>query len=85
VVKAGDIVKAKVMEVDVPRKRIALSLRLDDTPGEKVEGNNNGGARGKSQNRNQTPRNTNNATKGNPPQPAMGSMGALLQQAMKKK
>ncbi len=36
VVKAGDIVKAKVMEVDVDRKRIALSLRLDDTPGEKT-------------------------------------------------
>ena len=31
VVKAGDIVKAKVMEVDVGRKRIALSLRLDDS------------------------------------------------------
>jgi uncharacterized protein len=30
VVKAGDIVKAKVVEVDVPRKRIALSLRLGD-------------------------------------------------------
>lgn len=33
VVKAGDLVKAKVMEVDVKRKRIALSLRLDDEPG----------------------------------------------------
>jgi uncharacterized protein len=38
VVKAGDIVKAKVMEVDVARNRIALSLRLDDTPGEKAQG-----------------------------------------------
>ncbi len=36
VVKAGDIVKVKVMEVDLPRKRIALSMRLDDTPGEKA-------------------------------------------------
>ena len=33
VVKAGDIVKVKVLEVDLPRKRIALTLRLDDTPG----------------------------------------------------
>ncbi|HEY4292718.1 Tex family protein [Luteibacter sp.] len=33
-VKAGDIVKVKVMEVDLPRKRIALSMRLDDVPGE---------------------------------------------------
>lgn len=31
-VKAGDIVKVKVVEVDVPRKRIALSCRLNDTP-----------------------------------------------------
>ncbi|RYU46073.1 RNA-binding transcriptional accessory protein [Aliivibrio finisterrensis] len=34
VVKAGDIVKVKVMEVDVQRKRIALSMRLNDQPGE---------------------------------------------------
>ena len=31
VVKAGDIVKVKVMEVDVARKRIALSMRMSDT------------------------------------------------------
>ena len=30
VVKAGDIVKVKVMEVDIPRRRIALSMRLGD-------------------------------------------------------
>ncbi|MGV8923002.1 MAG: Tex family protein [Thermomonas sp.] len=34
VVKAGDIVKVKVMEVDVARKRIALTRRLDDEPGQ---------------------------------------------------
>ena len=32
VVKAGDIVKVKVMEVDAARKRIGLSMRLDETP-----------------------------------------------------
>ncbi|KZC39804.1 UNVERIFIED_ORG: RNA-binding transcriptional accessory protein, partial [Rhodanobacter sp. FW104-R5] len=32
-VKAGDIVKVKVMEVDLPRQRIGLSMRLDDEPG----------------------------------------------------
>ncbi len=37
VVKAGDIVKVKVMEVDVPRNRIGMSMRMDDQPGEKVE------------------------------------------------
>jgi len=44
VVKAGDIVRVKVMEVDIPRKRIGLSMRLDDQPGEKTEGS--GGRRG---------------------------------------
>lgn len=34
VVKAGDIVKVKVMEVDIQRKRIALTMRLNDQPGE---------------------------------------------------
>jgi uncharacterized protein len=34
VVKVGDVVKVKVMEVDAPRKRIALTCRLDDVPGE---------------------------------------------------
>ncbi|MGO4549609.1 Tex family protein [Lysobacter sp. 2RAF19] len=32
VVKSGDIVKVRVLEVDVQRKRIALTRRLDDTP-----------------------------------------------------
>jgi len=30
VVKSGDVVKVKVLEIDVTRKRIALTLRLDD-------------------------------------------------------
>ena len=30
VVKAGDVVKVKVIEVDIPRRRIALSMRLED-------------------------------------------------------
>lgn len=34
VVKAGDIVKVKVMEVDAQRKRIGLSMRLNDEPGQ---------------------------------------------------
>lgn len=50
VVKAGDIVKVKVMEVDVPRKRIGLSMRLSDdaeqkanerTPGERPQRKSN--------------------------------------------
>lgn len=37
VVKPGDIVRVKVLEVDVPRKRIALTLRLDDEIGTKAD------------------------------------------------
>ena len=39
VVKAGDVVKVKVLEVDAARKRIALTMRLDDEPGGTVKGN----------------------------------------------
>lgn len=35
VVKTGDVVKVKVLEVDVARKRIALTMRLDDKPADK--------------------------------------------------
>ncbi|MDU8925481.1 Tex family protein [Pasteurellaceae bacterium LIM206] len=31
VVKTGDVVKVKVLEVDVPRRRIALTMRLDES------------------------------------------------------
>jgi len=46
VVKAGDIVKVKVMEVDAQRKRIALSMRLDDKASEQESSNNGGDRRG---------------------------------------
>lgn len=47
VVKAGDIVKVKVMEVDTQRKRIALSMRLSD----KAEDQQNADRSGKATNR----------------------------------
>lgn len=31
IVKAGDLVKVKVQEIDIPRKRIALTMRLQDS------------------------------------------------------
>jgi uncharacterized protein len=31
-VKAGDVVKVKVLEVDIPRKRIGLTMKLDEAP-----------------------------------------------------
>ena len=44
VVKAGDIVKVKVMAVDVQRQRIGLSMRLDDNAADAGEGR---GSRGR--------------------------------------
>jgi protein Tex len=32
VVKAGEVVRVKVLSVDIPRKRISLTMRLDDEP-----------------------------------------------------
>src|SRR5580700_10699768 len=37
VVKPGDIVKVKVLEVDIARKRISLTLRLDDEVGPRAD------------------------------------------------
>jgi uncharacterized protein len=37
VVKAGQIVKVKVLEVDEKRKRIALTMRMSDAPGQTAE------------------------------------------------
>jgi uncharacterized protein len=48
VVKTGDIVKVRVVEVDVARKRIGLSMRLDAAGagrGERRDGGNAGGNR----------------------------------------
>lgn len=45
VVSSGQVVKVKVMEVDVDRQRIGLSLRLQDEPGEPVRRNSSGGNR----------------------------------------
>jgi protein Tex len=41
VVKTGDIVKVKVLEVDLARKRISLTMKLDAKPAPKGEGGNN--------------------------------------------
>ncbi|MFH8579540.1 RNA-binding transcriptional accessory protein [Streptomyces zaomyceticus] len=38
VVKPGDVVKVKVLDLDIPRKRISLTLRLDDEPGADAQG-----------------------------------------------
>ena len=52
VVKAGDIVKVKVLEVDIPRKRIGLTMRLTDAAPRPEKGQGRGeGQRGDDRNR----------------------------------
>lgn len=51
VVKAGQIVKVKVLEVDVKRQRISLTMRMDDEVGASSGGGRAGSAGGVSQDR----------------------------------
>ncbi len=77
VVKAGEIVRVKVMEIDPARKRIALSMRLDDVPGEPTSGSrpNPGNPAKPSKDRNAQHKND----------VAQGTMAALFAQALNKK
>lgn len=71
VVKAGDIVTVKVMELDAARKRIALSMRLDDALGQESTKD--------------APKRSAPQPAAKPAPAAQGSMAALLTQAMQKK
>ena len=82
-VKAGDVVKVKVMEVDIPRKRVGLSMRMSDTPGEKVEGNR-GGNRGNGGNRQQPAQRPRETATAAPANNAMASLFANAKQLKKK-
>jgi uncharacterized protein len=53
VVKPGDIVKVKVLEVDIPRQRISLTLRLDDELGTAPSDRGSRRGEGRSPNRGQ--------------------------------
>ena len=76
VVKAGDIVKVKVMEVDIPRNRVGLSMRMSDTPGQKTEGPRGGGQnRGGNQ-----PRSERHSSQ-DKPAPANAAMASLFANA----
>ncbi|MBU3068916.1 RNA-binding transcriptional accessory protein [Aestuariicella sp. G3-2] len=92
VVKAGDIVKVKVMEVDVARKRIGMSMRLDDTPGEQTSiGGERRPSRRQNQGSSQRSFGGNDSKRGGgrsgggQAKPAEGTMAALFAQANKKK
>lgn len=78
VVKAGDVVKVRVVEVDVKRKRIALTMRKDG--GEAQQPSMRGDTKG-----NASAMKHSNARPPKPEQPAMGGLGAALAEAMRKK
>ena len=69
VVKAGDIVKVKVLEVDLQRQRVALTMRMSDTPTQKKGGPAAPGNR---------PGDTPQRRDSRPPQQAQGSMAAAF-------
>jgi uncharacterized protein len=77
VVKAGDVVKVRVIEVDAKRKRIALSLRKDDgQPAAAPRSESRGNSASKPQN---------DRRPSAPKQETQGAFGAALAEAMKRK
>ena len=80
VVKTGDIVKVKVTEVDVARKRIGLTMKLSDaTPSASQRGRENKFEGGPRQGHHQHQRSQGPAQSGNLGQSAMASAFAKLQ------
>ncbi|MCW8903162.1 Tex family protein [Sedimenticola sp.] len=82
VVKAGDLVKVKVMEVDVVRKRIGLSMRLSDqsnTDNRNKSPNKSAGKASSKSEQRQTRQQARNAP------PSGGAMAAALGDALKKR
>ncbi|KQN48314.1 RNA-binding transcriptional accessory protein [Serratia sp. Leaf50] len=86
VVKTGDIVKVKVMEVDLQRKRIALTMRLDEQPGEGPARRSSApAAPGAAKGRETPKRNTAPAARGNASSAGNSAMSDALAAALGKK
>lgn len=77
VVKAGDVVKVRVVDVDIKRKRIALSMRKDGGEGGASKGPRYSGG-GKPAPRSPAPQRQ-------PERPSQGAFGAALADALKRK
>ncbi|MDT7723510.1 MAG: protein Tex [Actinomycetota bacterium] len=80
VVKPGDIVKVKVLEVDIPRKRISLTLRLDDEPGAAKPERSSGGGGGRQQQGQRKPPQNRGGSRSSAPAPT-GSLADALRKA----
>ncbi|MGI8490762.1 Tex family protein [Pectobacterium sp. S5] len=85
VVKAGDIVKVKVMEVDLQRKRIALTMRLDEQPGETASRRGGGNARSDSNASSRQPAGKSRPRPASAPVAGNSAMGDALAAAFKKR
>jgi uncharacterized protein len=87
VVKSGDVVRVKVLDVDIPRKRISLTLRLEDEPerGGPAQNKGGGGQQGGGQRRQDQNRGGGGKRGGGQPRreerPANGSMADALRKA----
>jgi len=85
VVKSGQVVKVKVLEVDVDRQRIGLTLRLNDTPqqrGGQQQGGGQGRASGQQQPRGDRPKSNRPKDSGRRESaPPSGSMAEALRNA----
>ncbi|OFT70101.1 RNA-binding transcriptional accessory protein [Corynebacterium sp. HMSC05C01] len=84
VVRSGEVVKVKVMDVDVARNRIGLSLRLDDEPGQPGQTTSQKQRSGQSRGQNrggQKQRQGRNQNRGGDRRQASGSMADALKRA----
>ncbi|SJN09780.1 Transcription accessory protein (S1 RNA-binding domain) [Halomonas citrativorans] len=77
VVKAGDIVSVKVMSVDIARKRVGLSMRLNDEPESEQERASSAVNKGSQK----SPRSQRPASKNAETSAPMGALGAALLKA----
>ena len=85
VVKAGDIVTVKVMSVDIPRKRVGLSMRLDDEPEQPEAPGSTASAAPRKPARSQRQGGQRQGNQQSEPPAAMGALGAALMKAKRGK
>jgi len=85
VVKAGDIVTVKVMSVDIPRKRVGLSMRLGDEPEQPEAPGSTASAAPRKPTRSSRQGGQRQGNQQSEPPAAMGALGAALMKAKRGK
>ena len=85
VVKAGDIVTVKVMSVDIPRKRVGLSMRLGDEPEQPEAPGSTASAAPRKPTRSSRQGGQRQGNQQSEPPAAMGALGAALLKAKRGK